>query len=263
MHAGPGSEQDEDDGKTVEDLLAEIGPDSQWTQNPDEPNEMQKLLDEARQALSQIEEQPSIRDSEEFSQSFKKSEPDTQLPSPGAPAPIEETTPEAPPTQTEDEEAATYLQQILDELQLEEHDKTTKGPSYDKEDGLSGHSPNQNLYPVGQGLPGLDMPSVPTSIPLIPHRPAEENPLPTFDLPSAPITAPQRKSITQSAKAKIPQYSDQDMETWCVICNDNATVRCLGCEGDLYCAKCWKEGHVGKEAGYDERSHRWVKYKQR
>ncbi|MCJ1436137.1 mRNA cleavage and polyadenylation factor subunit [Xylographa pallens] len=213
LHAGPGSEQDEDDGKTVEDLLAEIGPDGQWTQNTEEPNEMQKLLNEARQVLSRIEGQPSIRGSEELSQSFKKSGPDTQLPSPGAPAPTAEAATEAPPTQTEDEEAAAYLQQILDELQLEEHDETTKGPSHDNEDGISGHSSPQNLYAAGQGLSGLNMPSVPTSIPLILHQPTDDNSLPTFDLPSAPTTAPQRKSTIQSVKTKLPQYSDQDIET--------------------------------------------------
>ncbi|MCJ1377544.1 hypothetical protein MMC17_000639 [Xylographa soralifera] len=262
-HSCPESEQDEDDGKTVEDLLAEIGPDDQWTQNPEEPNEIQRLLNEARQVLSQMEEHPLNINSNEPSPSLRGSRPAAQLPAPGAPTRILEADFEAPPTQTEDEEAAIYLQQILDELQLEEHDKATERPSYDNEDGISGHSSPQTLPTVGQGFPALDMPSAPTSLPLIPYQPTENNSVATFDLPSAPTIAPQRKMATQSVDAKMPQYSDQDIETWCVICNDDATVRCLGCDGDLYCAKCWKEGHMGKEVGYDERTHRWVKYKQR
>ncbi|MCJ1285003.1 hypothetical protein MMC26_004340 [Xylographa opegraphella] len=263
LHSGPRSEQDEDDGKTVEDLLAEIGPDDQWTQNPEEPNEMHKLLIEARLALSQLEE-PSLSTYQERSpQSFTNSKPVAQMPSPGAPPLTSEADPEASPAQTEDEEAAIYLQQILDELQIEEHDDTINDPSHDDEDSVSGYSSPQNLPTVGQAPPGLDMPSVPSSIPLDSHESMEDESMPALDLPSAPTTAPQRSLTTSSANARMPQYSDQDIEAWCVICNDDATVRCLGCDGDLYCAKCWKEGHMGKEAGYDERTHRWVKYKRR
>ena len=262
-HSSPELEQDEDDDKTVEDLLAEIGHDDQWTHDLEKSNEIQKLLHEARQALSQMGEHSLSRDSVEPSQSAINSKPGPNLPSPGAPTPTSETDIEAPPAQMEDEEAALYLQQILDELQLEEHDKATKGSSCANEDGISGHTPPQDLPTVRQGSPELDMPSVPTSIPLILHQPIDDKSVPNFDLPSAPTTAPQRKLTIPSVHARMPQYSGQDIETWCVICNDDATVRCLGCEGELYCAKCWKEGHMGKEAGYDERTHRWAKYKQR
>ncbi|EEB16025.1 conserved hypothetical protein [Pediculus humanus corporis] len=30
---------------------------------------------------------------------------------------------------------------------------------------------------------------------------------------------------------------------WCIICNENATVKCFGCEGNLYCDGCFKQGH--------------------
>ncbi|MCJ1405836.1 hypothetical protein MMC11_009066 [Xylographa trunciseda] len=260
--SSPESEQDEDDGRTVEDLLAELGPDDQWTLHPEEPDEMQKLLDEARQLLLKKEEQPLSKDSEDPSQSSRETKPVAKSASAGAPASTSEADIEAAPPQTEDEEAAIYLQQILDELELEEHDESTKEP-YNNEDAISGQTPPRDLQTEGPQLVSLEMPSVPTSIPIISQLPTQDDTTPTFDLPSAPTIAPQRKLATQSVNSKLPQYSDKDIETWCTICNDDATVRCLGCEGDLYCAKCWKEGHMGKEVGYDERSHRWVKYKQR
>jgi len=262
--SAPSLEQDEDDGKTIEDLLAEIGPNDEWTLNPEEPDEMQKLLNEARQLISRSEEQPPSRDSEEPSQSSRESRPVAQLPSAGALIPTSEVDTEAPQLQTEDEEAARYLQQILDELQLEEHDETTEVlPHNHNKDAIDGQSSPQDSPTEAGGLPSLNMPSVPTSIPVSSQPSAEDDSAPTFDLPSAPTAAPRRKSTTRSINPKLPQYSEKEIETWCVICNDDATVSCLGCEGDLYCVKCWKEGHMGKEAGFDERSHRWVKYKQR
>ena len=68
----------------------------------------------------------------------------------------------------------------------------------------------------------------------------------------------------QSRTAKAASSSkDEDADEWCIICCANAEVQCLGCEGDLYCQRCWTEGHRGVDAGYEERGHRCKGFERR
>ncbi|KAH8718890.1 Abscission/NoCut checkpoint regulator [Beauveria bassiana] len=52
----------------------------------------------------------------------------------------------------------------------------------------------------------------------------------------------------------------QDPLPWCTVCLADATLRCLGCDDDVYCARCWHEMHVGPAAAFDDRSHRAVQF---
>ncbi|KAI9713772.1 MAG: hypothetical protein M1828_001366 [Chrysothrix sp. TS-e1954] len=87
-----------------------------------------------------------------------------------------------------------------------------------------------------------------------------------LELPSAPTAAPQGPSATEPkdsrrlSKYKLSNYTDEDTETWCTICNDDATLMCKGCDSDLYCSRCWKEGHRGESAGMEEKTHRAVAF---
>lgn len=89
-----------------------------------------------------------------------------------------------------------------------------------------------------------------------------------FGLPSAPTFHPEDRSGAAAAAAaagkgklgSVAGYTDDDQKTWCVVCLDDATVCCAGCDRDVYCARCWREMHVGPAAGYDERGHQWEKF---
>lgn len=44
------------------------------------------------------------------------------------------------------------------------------------------------------------------------------------------------------------------------ICNKDAELRCRGCDDDLYCRKCWAEGHghgPGQERGHKVEKFVW------
>ncbi|WVF70431.1 hypothetical protein IAT40_005221 [Kwoniella sp. CBS 6097] len=64
------------------------------------------------------------------------------------------------------------------------------------------------------------------------------------------------------SKFSFPGYDDSrdgDTESWCCICNADATIICSGCDEDLYCEACWKDGHGtgdGQERGH--RARRFV-----
>jgi len=46
---------------------------------------------------------------------------------------------------------------------------------------------------------------------------------------------------------------------WCIICNDDAVLRCVQCEGDLYCKRCFRECHVD----FDTKHHVAETYKRK
>ncbi|KAL8304983.1 hypothetical protein RB597_004059 [Gaeumannomyces tritici] len=78
-------------------------------------------------------------------------------------------------------------------------------------------------------------------------------------LPSVPSYKPGDVGKTTRLTTKTG-YTDDDVESWCILCLEDATCRCEGCDDDVYCEQCWWGMHVGPSADYDARGHRRWKF---
>lgn len=102
-----------------------------------------------------------------------------------------------------------------------------------------------------------DTPSKPHDMDDITARMAALRSASPTDLPSVPTSKPSKGINRLTSKTN---YTDDDMDSWCTVCLEDATLRCLGCDGDVYCARCWREMHVGPAAAFDDRTHRAVQF---
>ncbi|KAF5004495.1 hypothetical protein FDECE_9007 [Fusarium decemcellulare] len=80
----------------------------------------------------------------------------------------------------------------------------------------------------------------------------------SLGLPSVPTSKPSGKPVNRLTTRT--KYTDDDMDSWCTVCLEDATLRCPGCDDDVYCTRCWHEMHIGPQAGFDERSHKAVQF---
>jgi len=248
---------DEDD-RTLEQLLEELGPEEQWQLDPNDSKNINALLQEALNALPQEEQ---VDGGPSQSGAIEGLDVENQRQTPAQDADEDDGSEDnKAEDQKVEEDADDYIAQVLAQLDIEkkygQDDAETEDDNADTE--------NQNAAEAKNT--GLELPSAPTELPSAPSQPQ------TIDdalsarfaslglgLPAAPSFNPANKPIRISKPSDLPKYTDEDVDSWCCICNEDATIKCLGCDLDLYCAECWKEGH-GTGPG-QERGHRAVEYR--
>jgi hypothetical protein len=174
---------------------------------------------------------------------------------------------------TEEEEADDIIARVMAELEISRKYDPPSPPSEDSHDS----DPQDQKHDQASQKDDdndLSLPSAPTALPeddfertqaiedaFTARLAALSTPSPSqtdsLGLPSAPSFSPRKKPpIGSNLQSRI----DDEIDTWCIICQDDATLKCLGCDGDLYCQLCWTEGHRGDSAGFEEKMHKVVLY---
>jgi len=241
------TEYNEEDDRTIEELLGDLGPEEQWSVQRDEGERIRDLMAEAKSALPA--EETENTEGKELDIEVGVIEPEHEDED------EEEEDTERNQDKKDDEEADDYVQRVLAELEFDKkyggvEDEEDESDEKKEEDGA-----------------GLSLPSAPTELPSSPAPNQDDNVddalsarFASLSLPGVPSFNPANKpvNIQKSLKSNLPKYTDEDMENWCCICNEDATIKCIGCDGDLYCQECWSEGH-GNGPG-QERGHRALAY---
>jgi len=263
------------DDKTLEELLSELGVNETWELDPDDPAEMRSLLQEAKNALPEtpstapknrhkVDEKPQSNNNSLTGDldmtAFALNDEHSEVKGDGAAERLED----------ESREAQEIVAKMLDEVNLER----ANGPASQTENDGHKDEGDLNLPSAPSALPDLEAPSFSkksldfesdiaarmaalsgldsSTKPFTSSSKADE-----LGLPSAPTFKPADKPL----KGVMKKYTDEEIDGWCIICQDDATVKCIGCDGDLYCAGCWKEGHMGPDVGWEEKRHKWMKFR--
>lgn len=248
-------QQQPEDEQTLEELLAELGPSEggklAWL-DPEDPKHIDSLLREAKEALPDPSE----------AQSTGSHEAEEQANGPNQHLDEEDDSKSRQSDDQKDEaDANEYIKKVLADLELEQKYGADDAPE------------------AKQGESSLQLPSTPSQLK---EAPASSSPDPPsyedselearfsklamsgLDLPSTPTNKPSatkptiQASLKPKSKSNMPTYTDEDIESWCCICNEDGEVRCLGCDNDIYCQNCFRDGH-GTGPG-QERGHKAVQY---
>lgn len=253
-----------ENGKTIEEMLAELGPEESWVVPKDEESQINELLKTAQSSLKQAEN--VNHDSETRTAQHDESADDQkEIDSIGNDVREARTQMSNMPEPIEDElddEADQYLAKVLDQIKHEPEVAIDAETTNAESSSGSGRGSNTQT----SASIGLNLPSAPAKEPDLPPSYSEvavddelASRFANLGVPSVP-TSMKTSAERPTAKQQPKGYTDEEIDSWCTICNEDATLSCIGCDGDLYCTNCWLEGHKGPDAGYEEKRHKAVQY---
>lgn len=246
------------DDKELEELLGDIDTSETFSAEPSD-DQVKALLDELEKSIPK-DTAPGTKEAEHVPDRWTDQEPDSD------------------DSDGDDmtRDADEVVAKLRDEMEVEASSAEDRPEVTIEEDSRQ----------VGNALsaaPDLTLPSVPSNLEDLPTVPsaragsadldditarmaalrAAPDPVAgdeeeSFVLPSVPCSAPSGKPINRLATKT--KYTDDDMDGWCTVCLEDATLQCRGCDDDVYCTRCWREMHIGPAAGFDERSHKAVHF---
>jgi hypothetical protein len=277
-------EFNEDDEKSLEELLGElngaVGDRKEWGVSKKEQQDVGKLLSDMRKILPEVVNYRVDESKSRGAQIAKEELTDWESievtvgsGEVGQAHDMEdlEDNGEDDKKATEEDEADDVIARVMAELEIsKKYDPPSPGSEADGSD--SGNKKNDTQENAIDN--GLELPSAPKDLPedgftrsqafedaftvrlaaLAAPSPSQTD---SLGLPSAPSFAPRKKPPVST---NLQERLDDEIDTWCIVCQDDATLKCLGCDGDLYCQNCWMEGHRGESAGFEERRHKAVLY---
>ncbi|KFA64516.1 hypothetical protein S40285_08877 [Stachybotrys chlorohalonatus IBT 40285] len=252
---GGGAEEDVDamfqtDDNTLEELLGQDDPGDGDPYKPPEPSdeEVKALLEQLADAIPK-DDAATVKHGESHDEKHDSDDSDGEQ---------------------MNKEVDDVIARFKDEAELDTHLQDNGHPDHPSGKGQLPEPPDADFT----------LPSVPTSLADLPSSPSQRttstsltdltarmaslrssspSSSSTFALPSVPTSRPTAGKPVQRLTSRT-NYTDDDMDGWCTVCLEDATLRCLGCDDDVYCTRCWREMHVGPAAGFDERSHKAVHF---
>ena len=168
-----GSLRNDEDDKSVDELLAELGTEQQWTADANNVQDVEKLLAEAQSAFSSTSDHVPEDDS-----AGSQSNPTPTEDKSSGQIDVSAFTVDNGSTNheslREDQEAALSLQRILDELDLEEQARSSSPPN---DDGDEREEPSSHPRTDDPHDPStaLDFPSPPTALLLPTNSPSHDS----------------------------------------------------------------------------------------
>ncbi|RFN46420.1 transcription factor [Fusarium flagelliforme] len=231
----PSIEEDDEsmfqtDDQTLEELLGDIAPEDTFSTEPDDA-EVKALLEQLADAIPKDEDE--TKDDSDDSDGEKMGK-----------------------------DVDEVIARFRDEAEVEAALAKTKSP----EESDEGEETNTKEGDVTLPEVPSDLADIPSSAragsadidDITARLAALRAPSPDLSLPSVPTSKPSGKPVNRLTTKT--NYTDDDVENWCTVCLEDATLRCPGCDDDVYCTRCWYEMHRGPQAGFDERSHKAVQF---